>query len=153
MLGRSGHSSQREGSSLSAILLDEDYHEFVQKRARVQDGLSVLAAEYIVPLKARAWIDLTARREHGGDISSKDIKKHRNDIIRLSQLIAPTERVELPGPIYDDLADFTARALHSGAEPATFGVVGMTLESVRSLLDTVYKRAEQSPWTESRPHD
>jgi hypothetical protein len=129
-----------EVSSLSAILLDTDYYAFLQRGTRVKEGLSVLAPEYIVPLKARAWIDLTARREAGAEIASKDIKKHRNDIIRLGQLIAPTERIELPGGIYDDLNSFVASALNDGAEPATFGVIGMTLEDVRSLIEKVYVR-------------
>ncbi|MDZ4177928.1 MAG: hypothetical protein U1E29_01645 [Coriobacteriia bacterium] len=54
-----------EVSSLSAILLDDDYYDFVQEGTRADGGLSVLAPEYIVPLKARAWIDLTDRHERG----------------------------------------------------------------------------------------
>lgn len=127
-----------EVSSLSAILLDDDYYDFVQEGTRVDGGLSVLAPEYIVPLKARAWIDLTERHERGEDISRGDIKKHRNDIIRLSQLISPRARITLPDSIRADMAEFVVLALHDGAEPKAFGVVGMTLEDVRSLLDAVY---------------
>jgi len=131
-----------EVSSLSAILLDDDYYDFVQQGTRVREGLSVLAPEYIVPLKARAWIDLKGRHERGEDISRDDIKKHRNDIIRLSQLISPAERIALSDSIRADLTDFVARALHEGAEPRVFGVIGMTLEDVRSLLTIVYGLAE-----------
>lgn len=127
-----------EVSSLSAILLDDDYYDFVQEGTRSDGGLSVLAPEYIMPLKARAWIDLTDRHERGEAVSRDDIKKHRNDIIRLSQLISPVSRIALPDAIGGDLKQFIARALHDGAEPRTFGVIGMTLEDVRSLLDAVY---------------
>jgi len=108
----------------------------------VQDGLPVLAPEYIVPLKARAWIDLTGRHERGEDVSRDDIKKHRNDIIRLSQLISPAERIALPGSIRTDLTDFVVRALHEGPEPKVFGVIGMTLQDVRSLLGEMYGLSE-----------
>jgi hypothetical protein len=127
-----------EVSSLSAILLDDDYYDFVQEGTRVDGGLSVLAPEYIVPLKARAWIDLTDRHERGEAVSRDDIKKHRNDIIRLSQLISPGARIALPDAIGGDLKQFVARALHDGAEPRIFGVIGMTLQDVRLLLDAVY---------------
>ncbi len=127
-----------EVSSLSAILLDDDYYDFVQEGTRADGGLSVLAPEYIVPLKARAWIDLTERHERGENVSRGDIKKHRNDIIRLSQLISPGARIALPDAIGGDLKQFVARALHDGAEPRVFGVIGMTLEDVRSLLDAVH---------------
>jgi hypothetical protein len=128
-----------EVTSLSAILLDDDYYDFVQEGTRVQDGLSVLAPEYIVPLKARAWIDLTERHERGEGVSRDDIKKHRNDIVRLSQLISPTERITtLLDSIRADLTEFVARAMHEVAEPRVFGVIGMTLSDVRSLLGDVY---------------
>lgn len=127
-----------EVSSHSAILLDDEYYEFVQEGTRVVDGLSVLAPECIVPLKARAWIDLTERRERGEAVSRDDIKKHRNDIIRLSQLVSPAQRIALPDSIRVDLMEFVVRALHDGAEPRTFGVIGMTLQDVRSLLEAVY---------------
>jgi len=131
-----------EVSSLSAIILSDDYYDFVQQGAHVRDGLSVLAAEYIVPLKARAWIDLTGRHERGEDVSREDIKKHRNDIIRLSQIISPAERIALPDSLRADVTEFVARALHVGAEPKVFGVIGMTLPDVRSLLIGVYGLAE-----------
>jgi len=44
----------------------------------------------------------------------------------------------LPDAIRADLTEFVARALHEGAEPKVFGVVGMTLADVRSLLGAVY---------------
>ena len=131
-----------EVSSLSAILLDDDYYDFVQEGTRVTSGLSVLAPEYIVPLKARAWIDLTERHERGEDVSRGDIKKHRNDIIRLSQLISPRARIALPDSIGADMAEFVVQALSDGADPKTFGVIGMTLQDVRSLLRAVYDLTE-----------
>lgn len=127
-----------EVSSLSAILLDDEYYDLVQEGTRVQNELSVLAPEYIVALKARAWIDLNERCDRGEAVSRDEIKKHRNDIIRLSQLMSPAERIDLPDAIRADLAEFVARALHEGAEPKVFGVVGMTLADVRSLLGAVY---------------
>jgi hypothetical protein len=134
-----------EVSSLSAILLDDDYYDFVQEGTRLDGGLSVLAPEYIVPLKARAWIDLTDRHERGEAVSRDDIKKHRNDIIRLSQLISPRARIALPDAIGSDLKEFVARALHDGAEPKVFGVIGMTLQDVQLLLSAVYDLTESAP--------
>ncbi len=127
-----------EVSSLSAILLDDNYCDFIEEGTRVQDGLSVLAPEYIVPLKARAWIDLTKRRDDGEGVDSGDIKKHRADIIRLSQLIPPGIRIELVEGIRNDLAEFMARALSDGAEPDHLGIKGTSLQDVRSLLGAVY---------------
>ena len=128
-----------EVSSLSAILLDDDYYDFLMAGIRVQDGLSVLAPAYIIPLKARAWLDLTKRKDAGEEVASKDIKKHRNDIIRLAQLVPPAERVEVSEDISRDLREFSETALENGASPADLGIKGLSAADVQSLLESVYQ--------------
>ena len=46
-------------SSLSAILLDETYYAFLKGGVRLVEGISVVGPEHLVPLKARAWLDLS----------------------------------------------------------------------------------------------
>jgi hypothetical protein len=75
-----------EVSSLSAILLDDSYYAFLHAGKKDLDGLSVLNPEYIIPLKARAWLDLAARRAEGEQIDSRHIKKHKLDVFRLYQV-------------------------------------------------------------------
>lgn len=125
-------------SSLSAILVDEDYYGLVNAGKRKVGALTVLDPAYLVPLKARAWIDLTARQARGERVDSNDIKKHRNDVLRLVQLIPPTVRVALPHSVRADLAVFVERALHSGVTPSEIGIQGMSLAAVRLLLVSVY---------------
>ncbi|MFH0726841.1 MAG: hypothetical protein V2B19_10900 [Pseudomonadota bacterium] len=74
-------------SSLSAILLDDTYYRFILEGTQVIDGLSVVGPEHLIPLKAKAWIDMTERRQHGDQVDKNDIKKHRNDVFRLYQII------------------------------------------------------------------
>ena len=72
------------------------------------DGLPILDAERLIPLKAKAWLDLTERKAKGGQIDSKHIKKHKNDIITLSGLLQPNTRVDLPESVRNDFAMFIA---------------------------------------------
>ena len=37
----------------------------------------------IILFKIKAWLDLSERRENGEHIDSKNIKKHKNDIMRI----------------------------------------------------------------------
>lgn len=44
-------------SSLSAILLNDDFYNFMLQGRAVVDGISVLRAEYLIPFKMFAWLD------------------------------------------------------------------------------------------------
>ena len=122
-----------ELSSLSAILLDDTYYAFVRQGVLHFDGLSVLGPEHLIPMKARAWLDLTDRRASGATVDSHDINKHRTDVVRLSQLVAPTTRVELSASIADDMADSLARAFDDGLELRQLGIRATTAEVVTAL--------------------
>jgi hypothetical protein len=98
-------------SSLSAILLDDDYYEFLKSGVRIADGLPILDAERLIPFKAKAWLDLTERKANGGQIDSKHIKKHKNDVVTLSGLLQAGSRVELPENVRDDFAKFISENL------------------------------------------
>lgn len=127
-----------EVSSLSAIMLDDDYYEFVRSGAQTIDDVPLLGATHLIPLKARAWVDLTDRRARGEHVQSDEIAKHRADIVRLYQLLAPTERVVLPARIADDLAAFLARAFVDGYDPANVGVPRTAIDEVIATLRVVF---------------
>lgn len=95
-----------EISSLSVILLDDNYYAFLRVGIAVIDGVSILNVEHIIPFKAKAWLDLKTRKEGGEHVDSRDIKKHKNDIIRLSVLLTPHTKVNIPNAIKEDLSQF-----------------------------------------------
>lgn len=92
--------------SLSAILLDEGYYDALQAAKRKLDGVTVIDETLLIPFKARAFLDLTARSEAGEKIDSKNIKKHRNDVFRLVQLLPADASIKLADPIREDLRKF-----------------------------------------------
>ena len=98
-----------DASSLSAILMDDAYYRIVRDNVLEDDGLPMLKPEGLILLKARAWLDLTERKGHGGKVDSTDIKKHRTDVFRLSQLLTPSEPVSVPGSVHTDLQRFLDR--------------------------------------------
>jgi hypothetical protein len=90
-------------SALSSIILDEDYYKLIQAGKVDLDGLPVVKPEFLIPLKILAWMELTARRKEGNKIDLNDIKKHRNDVFRLYQVIRPDNVVILDGKIRIDM--------------------------------------------------
>jgi hypothetical protein len=94
-----------EVSSLSAILLHDDYYAFIHQHRREIAGVSLVSEVCLIPLKAKAWLDLSQRKLSGENVDSKNIKKHRSDIYRLFQLLNPQLKLTLPATIAKDMSD------------------------------------------------
>jgi len=67
-----------EASSLSAILLNDAYYSFIHESKKESGGITAVPPESLVPLKAKAWLNLSGRRDAGEKVDEKDIKKHKN---------------------------------------------------------------------------
>ena len=92
--------------SLSAILLDDDYYKLITTGFVTVEEISVLKLEYLILFKMKAWLDLTQRKNEGENIDSKDVKKHKNDVIRLAVNIDGSSFVSLPSKIKEDAKRF-----------------------------------------------
>lgn len=98
-----------EVSSLSAILLGDDYYRFLLDGRTVTDGISILDAEHIIPLKMKAWLDLKSKKAEGIHVNSRDIKKHRLDVFRLFQLVRDGQKITVPKSVGEDITQFIAQ--------------------------------------------
>lgn len=136
--------------SLSAILVDDDYYSLIQTHRTVRDGLSFATAASLIPLKVRAWLDLTRRKAEGQKIDSRDITKHRNDVFRLVETLPGEPGPPLPATITDDLARFLRSFLQDSPE---WKSILMSLEntlggaihpaSLRSAIQTFFRLPEK----------
>jgi hypothetical protein len=126
-------------SSLSAILLDDAYYQFIHDGKLAVDGLSVVGPERLIPLKARAWLDMTARRNQGETVDERDIRKHRNDVFRLFQILSPDLATDIPDVVRMDLRRFVdAMAVESSINLKALGLRNTTLNEVLVQLRTIY---------------
>ena len=98
-----------EISSLSAILLNEEYYNFIQSHKTQIDEISLLSIEGLIALKVKAWLDLSERKGKGEQIDSKDIKKHKNDIFRLFVSLSGNAFTSLTTGIENDVRQFIAK--------------------------------------------
>ena len=109
-------------SSLSAILLDDDYYQLLRSGTVVVDGVTVLGAAYLIPFKAKAWLDLTARKANGENVDSKNIRKHKNDVFRLSALLTPGTQIAVNQAVWRDLHNFIAAMQAEQLDPRQLGI-------------------------------
>jgi hypothetical protein len=127
-------------SALSAIILDKTYYEWVSASALVLDNVVVADAEHLIPLKALAWHNLSRAPEEGRRVDSRKVRKHRNDVFRLSQIIDPERQMgEIPPKIVNDMQrfadDLKQNLLRGGIE-----AVEASGDEIINVLTQVYGR-------------
>lgn len=124
-------------SSLSAILLDDAYYEFLTQGLTQIDGISLVDAAHIIPLKARAHVDLHSRKNAGQHVNDGDLKKHKKDVLRLVTLIPANAKVELALQIKQDMQRFIDDLDHESMRTDQLNL-GMTLEQATETLQRIY---------------
>lgn len=127
-----------EISSLSAILLNEDYYSMLLKGRTVLSDIAVLSHTYLIPFKAKAWLDLRKRKATGQHVDEKDIRKHKNDVVRLATLLTVTEQCDLPDPIRHDMALFVEGLHNESVDLKTLKISGIKFEDILEVLSQVY---------------
>ena len=124
-----------DGSSLSAILLDETYYAFVLAGRRwTTEGMPWVGHDRLIPLKASAWGNLTRDRTEGKSVRDADIRKHAQDVRTLSQLLREDERVELPERVYGELIDLLEAGLADMRVGATEAAVATAVARLRTAF-------------------
>lgn len=126
-------------ASLSAILLDEDYYHFIHSGKIKINDLPILDATHLIPIKARAYLDLVNRKMNGEKIDDRDIRKHKNDIIHLFQLLSPDNRIKLPVPIQTDLHIFLKK-IKDGPfiDCKSLGLKNTNQQKIIEILSKIY---------------
>lgn len=128
-------------SSLSAILLNDDYYEFLrQGRIRIA-GVTVLDAPYLVPFKARAWLDLSDRKVAGEHVDSRNIRKHKNDVFRLTELFGQNQKPfpYLPDAVKNDMQKFIEKMTSEDIDLKQLGIHDRSRETVLNELRSMYQ--------------
>lgn len=128
-----------ELSSLSAILLDDNYYDFIKSGIIQIDGIAILDALHLIPLKAKAWADLSEKKAADeNSVDSKDVKKHKNDIYRLTSLLTPEMQIAVSQEIYNDMQAFINAVSDDNVNFKQLGIRGMTQSSVIERLQAAY---------------
>lgn len=85
-----------EAEKLSAILLDDEYFNLIKDNAhKSEDGYSIITPLATICLKARAFREMNERRKAGEKIDSNDIRKHKNDIMKLTAVLEKGDTLKL----------------------------------------------------------
>ena len=105
-----------EVSSLSAILLDEEYYRLLVENRTSANGVAVLSVE------------------------EKSVKKHRNDVCRLATLLAGGERPAMSEGVRADMRRFLEAYESDPVDPKALKIKGVEAQQVVEVLKSVYLR-------------
>ncbi|MDD3299719.1 MAG: hypothetical protein PHV91_02645 [Bacteroidales bacterium] len=124
-------------SSLSAILMDNDYYNFTLEHSRVADGVRIANTESLICLKAKAYLDLTERKKLGEKIDDNNIKKHFNDIFRLALAITGDDHFSLPNSLIQDMTTFCDMANTNLPDKNLFKAAGVGNVDPKTVLELI----------------
>lgn len=124
-------------SSLSAILLNDDFYNFMLRGRRILAGITVLGAEYLIPFKMFAWLNLNSRKAAGEHVNSRDLKKHKNDVFRLLRIVTVGTVVETDGIVKETIKQFLELVQNEELNLPQLGLE-MTKEDSIELLKRIY---------------
>ncbi len=125
-------------SSLSAILLDDDYYRILLDGKIVANGLSVLRPEYLILFKVKAYLDLKQRKEKDGTTDFDDIKKHKKDVLRIASELMLEGVTNLPISVKTDMDTFIASLEKEPFDINSLKNYGLKNEEVIEVLKKVF---------------
>lgn len=129
-----------EISSLSAILLEDAYYEFLkQGRVRVSE-VTILDVPFLIPFKAKAWLDLSDRKKAGERVDSRNIRKHKNVVFRLTELLDESQKPlsTVPKTVRKDMQVFLERMTEEEIDLKQLNIRGKTKETILKQLQAIY---------------
>lgn len=109
-------------SSLSAILLNEEYYQILLSGKDVVSDIVVLKPEFLIIFKAKAFLDIKTRRESGGMEINDEAKKHLKDVVRLSAMLSGNENPNLPDGVRRDMNEFIDLYERDPYDPTQLGL-------------------------------
>jgi len=128
--------TEEEISSLSAILMDDDYYHFTREQCTNEGALNRANELALICLKAKAFLDLSQRKENGLSIDSNSIKKHRSDVFRLAATLTGEGQIDLPTNILKDMVAFMKMMRENPPETKSIlKAMGITTISTDQLIE------------------
>jgi len=124
-------------SSLSAILLSDDYYNYMIEHSVLQNGLHSAKLEALICLKAKAFLEITTRIANGSKEDAKQLRKHKADVFRLAVFLTGDQVFETPPAIKAHLKAFAEAIEADLPDEAIFkemGVASIKAETIFAQL-------------------
>jgi hypothetical protein len=123
-------------SSLSVILIEEDYYNQVIEGSIIENSIRIASPLSLLCLKIKAFLNLTEEKKINPAVRSSDIKKHRDDVFKLLAMrIDPFTPVELSAGMKESINIFVNIMEQSLPNQSLQDSFRRTDEEIRGYLD------------------
>ena len=119
------------------MTIKKRYYHFLLDGRTEANGVSILDAEHIIPLKMKAWLDLKEKKAQGMHMNSHDIKKHRLDIFHLFQLIREDQKILVPKSVALDINSFIEQMRETEMRLTDIGI-SRSKDSILDIFSGMY---------------
>ena len=126
-------------SSLSAILLNDEYYNYMIEHSTLEYGIHLANTEALICLKAKAFLEISERIAKGSPEDTKQSRKHKTDVFRLAVTLTEGDLFDLPDSIKDHLQKFTDTIANDLPDKAIFKEMGLGRIEVEKVFHQVIK--------------
>jgi hypothetical protein len=122
-------------SSLSAILLNEEYYQYTRKNSEYKTGVHFAQPHTLICLKAFAYLNNKERKERGQNVKKWDIVKHKYDVFRMVFMLNQADVFETPDIIKTDLQKFADTVKTDLPDTAIFKENGFGKQDMQAIYE------------------
>ena len=126
-------------SSLSAILLSDDYYNYMIDHSTLENGIHRANTEALICLKAKAFLEISERIANGSTEDTKQLRKHKADVFRLAMTLTEADTFELPERIKEQLQTFADTIAEDLPDKAIFKEMGLGNIDVEKVFRQLIK--------------
>jgi len=126
-------------SSLSAILLNEDFYHYMLEHSVIENGIHRANNEALICLKAKAYLEIAERIANGSKEDSKQLRKHKGDIFRLAVMLTENNVFELPERIKEQMQTFADAIEGDLPDKTIFKTMGLGNIPVEKVFSQILK--------------
>lgn len=124
-------------SSLSAILMNDDYYNYMRENCVQGNGLQLANLDALICLKAKAFLEISERIAAGGKEDAKHLKKHKNDVFKLAAMLPTETYYELPASIKKQLNEFLQVISQELPDKQIFKDMGLPTLTADKIIDQI----------------
>ena len=119
--------------------MDDDYYQFTIEHSRLTDNIRHADSAALIALKARAYLNLLQDKQNGKHVNSKDIKKHRSDVLK-NVVIMTEDEIPAPASIIECIKEFVISIRNDWAELAN--PLAKSLDQNTEFVDALLEQLE-----------